>query len=300
MHVMNPLQAMIIAPLLKTLEQDRSPAELWEALEKLEHHLPARNTCPDIPYLLAPPTLSAPETWLDQLAACGFPAEPLRQPLQSGLSPLDVDRFGILHGGENWLEPLTKRKFVPVDPDYGVVSFAEASPDWANVSLTRHILERYARLYPELERDQDLFLSLGSLRLRKLLPERFKHPTYEPATLVVDSRAELDRLLHEIRSRLITVERYQMWFRGQNDDVLLRTISEKASLAVCPWRSKADSSLVPKLYRELSKRLEDVRRYALFCREYALYSLFLESQLNESKSTEGKPGEPAQEMLDDE
>jgi hypothetical protein len=57
---------------------------------------------------------------------------------------------------------------------------------------------------------------------------------------------------------------------------------------------------VPSLFRELKKRLNDVRDYANFCREYGYYSLFLRFDLNTSEYIARKPNEPLEERLDEE
>jgi hypothetical protein len=91
-----------------------------------------------------------------------------------------------------------------------------------------------------------------------------------------------------------------MWFRGQNNDHLLEDFTDGSCLPVCPWRSSRDSSVVPSLYRDLTRRLPDVRAYADFCREYALYSLYLRLDVKAPEFVARKPGEPPEERLDEE
>jgi hypothetical protein len=284
---------------LASLEAEHTPEELWKILERLEFLLPVRNTCPDIPYLLIPPALAPPDTWEELLSSYRFPIGTRPRLLKGSFMPLDTARFNELTGGNSWIEPLTKRSFVPVDLDYGVVPFAENTPRWANVSFKKLALEQLKEIYPEVKRNGTLFFSLGALRMRRLLPDLARPSVDAPLTITVASRDELDRVLARIRTQLNGSAGYQMWFRGQNNDHLLEDFTDGSCLPVCPWRSSRDSALVPSLYRDLTRRLPDVRAYADFCREYALYSLFLQSSINAHEFQTRKPGESSEERLDE-
>ena len=280
------------------LENDHTQQELWKILESLDFLLPVRNTCPDIPYVLVPPALAPPSAWEELLSSYQFPPGALSRLLKGSFMPLDTARFEELTGGNSWLDLLTKRSFVPVDLDYGVAAYAEDKPVWANISFKKLVLERLKEIYPELQRDGSLYYSLGALRMHRILPSLAKPKIDEPLTIEVSSRSELDSVLRTIREHLGGPERYQMWFRGQNNDHLLEDFTDGACFPVCPWRSSRDSSVVPSLFRDLTKRLSDVRAYADFCREYALYSLFLRLDVKAPEFFSRKPGEPPEEQLD--
>ena len=126
---------------LANLGKEQAPEDLWKILESLEHLLPVRNTCPDIPYVLVPPALAPPARWEELLSSYHFPPGLLKRLLDRSFMPFDTARFDQITGGNSWLELPTRRSFVPIDLDYGVVPYAEDVPSWANVSFTRLVMD---------------------------------------------------------------------------------------------------------------------------------------------------------------
>lgn len=211
--------------------------------------------------------------------------------------PFDTTRFNQLTGGHSWLALLTSRRFVPVDLDYGVVPYAEDEPTWANAAMWRMEIERYREHYPEIQQDSTLFLSLGAVRLRRVAPEFSDTSLHAAVTIEVGSRGEFDRIIARLR-KWVGPERYQIWFRGQDNDYRLDDFSDARSRSICPWRSQRDTSLVPSLYRELTKRLADPLGYARFCSEYARYSLFLSHDVNAPQFVERRVDDPPIEPIE--
>jgi len=125
-------------------------------------------------------------------------------------------------------------------------------------------------------------------------------PPYQPMSVSVESCAELDTFLLALAKQVEREKTYQVWFRGQTDDHLLEDLGQEASLGICPWRTRRDSSLVPTLYRQLPRHLNDLRSYAQFCREYGLFSLFMKFDLSVPDYTARKSLDPVYEFLNDE
>jgi hypothetical protein len=178
-----------------------------------------------------------------------------------------------------------EQRYVPLDVEYGVATYARNRPTWFNIAFTRHITERYGDVYPEIRRDRTQFLSIGALRRTKLTADARRQDTWRPAREWVSERNRLDALLDKLR-QLAADCGYQVWMRGQPVDYQTSNLSGEARAGLCPWRAVRDSSVVPSLYRKLSKVLEERPLFKRFCHELAVASQFLELTLFQSPSTE--------------
>jgi hypothetical protein len=287
---------------ITTLAAVKSAEQLQEVLPRFTLSLPVTATCPEVPYFpLTPPTYAPSGRWPAMLSDGDFPDGALDRLFASEkrpFMPLDLEMFNAQTSGNSFFAPLTKSRCVLLDTEYGIAPYAKDEPVWANVAFTRLAVERLFDSYPEIKDNRNLFLSLGAVRMARVIP-KIIHPTRpdEITTVHASTREELENFLTHLQRRLDVLGVYQLWYRGQNDDFLLDNFQHEARAGICPWRSVRDTSLIPSLYRELPKRLDKPWEYAAYCREYALYSMFLDVDLGLVEYTSRGPADVSQELL---
>ena len=293
----DPILVQNLVQNLQALAEVESADELRQVLPALALHLPITATCPEVPYFpIAPPTYAPPDQWPSLLSSFSFPDGAVQRLLKDGrFMPLDLEMFDEQTSGQSFFEPLTRERHVLLDAEYGISPFKEDSPVWSNVAFTRLAVERLQPQYPEIAASRTRYLSLGAVRMARLMSEINGRTSPDMVTTVsVSHRQEIDNFLDHLQRQLGL---YQLWFRGQAEDHLLPNLQTEAQAGICPWRSLQDSSFIPMLYRELPKRLSDPKAYVAYCREYALYSMFLHADLSLVDYTSRNPGDAAEEML---
>lgn len=293
-------ELMGLPRLRKAIDAYKSDAELIKALQEVEIFLPISASNPELPfYVLLPPTFDPRSLWPEQLSSFRFDNTTFNRLFRKSFMPLDLAMFEQRSGDLSIFRNLTDSPAVPLDLDYGISPYARCDSVWPNVAFTRLMAERYAPVYPEIQKNRDMFLSLGAVRHHRILNRPFADPPYSPITVSINTRFELDALLYALQKKS-DLFGYHIWLRGQTEDYLLEDLRAEAFKGVCPWRTRQDSSLIPSIYRSLPTQLFNLKSYASFCYEYGMYSLFMKFDLGLSDNTSRKPDDPIEEFLNEE
>ncbi len=267
---------------VQRLNEARNEDDLLSIILDIEVLMPTFFSSPDDPFfVVTPPTfvplpdLKHPSQWLELLQDSHIAPQTRERLLKSGFMPFDrklLVRKALMDPFHD-LDP--QKRFVFIDTDYGVLVF-EPDGSFAFRVLAESEFRRYRKHYSWMTSYSDVF-SVGQMRVEQLAAVSGDAAVFAHE---VETRSGLDAVIATLKRGLDRFLNYELWYRGQTQDHLMSDLRKEASAGICPWRSMVDSSLVPSLYRELPKKLGDLREYGAYCLEHACFSHFLDASLS--------------------
>ena len=256
----NPFEFFLQLSRRNKLNQKHSNEVLFEEILKIENALNCvKSTVYDNPFfLIAPTTISATHEWASKTDNYKTLDEAKRNSLfKTGFIPLNRKLLAKKTIIDLFEDLKVKGQNVILDKDYGLIIL----PDDAlkkNFYLGMSELERYGKTYPYLKSGLSNIFSIGAIRAHSLLNNKMD---FSPIDVLIDSREDLNKLISTIKRKLNdNKSRFQIWFRGQNNEHILREIDSDL-LPFAPWRSYTDPSLVPSIFRGADTIYDDLNDY---------------------------------------
>ncbi|MBL8350246.1 MAG: FRG domain-containing protein [Burkholderiaceae bacterium] len=273
------------------LMQASSDAAYLQALFDLEVQIPQFAETPY--FLVTPPSLSPREKWPGLLRHLRLPDDVTERLLKSAFMPFDRKVFARKTLKDIGADLGLRSRHLLIDLEYGVLLF-RVEGQWHNLPLMPHVAKRYQELYPGLERSPAAFFSVGAMRAHAVMAGLpVQTDPFVPFRFEVRERSQLDDFMAAFRDAISKQPHLELWLRGQNNEHLLEDFTAEAEQGICPWRNRREASLVPSLYRELSRRLSERREYAAYCVEFAKCGLEIDTRLGLRPYTGRGPADEA-------
>ena len=266
--------------------------EDWERiLLELEMFGPYTAAAAECPFFVTtPPTLLPKVAW-ESVRDPAIDEETWVRLTEHSLMPLDRALLFRRTGSDLIDVTGTPATHPLVDLDYGLV--LTPGGRFRNFTLDAAQLKRLQEVDHYYVQFPSAAFSVGAFRARGLLGQKSDEPWTVPEFEVAERR-QLDSLIDQLRSRLGSAARAEIWFRGQTSDFLID--GSLKSEPLCPWRNTQDSSLIPSLYRS-AWHGGDIAPYAEKLRRIQKYVSFARRHLGIQTFTTRAPGEPDNEKL---
>ena len=251
------------------------------AMEYLEGKLGGVNRSDIQSFNYLPPTDVESDEWLAIGKKLPMNFELYTSMLALGILPVPC-KYLAPYLAVDYFDALNYREeYCLLDGDYGVMLLP--TPNRChNINLYKKDEWSYAHYYKDLQIDlyPQRVLDIGSYRGNRFW--RGSYPTHPSKLNLIELRIKNRRQLDKIIGRLnkaIDGTKYQLWFRGQNQDYNLPEI-DKSLKSILPYRDATDKSQVPSLYRYNNKNFKDFMEYLKTLTDLQKYNSFYKHYLN--------------------
>jgi hypothetical protein len=280
------------------IEKAKDDKALQKHITTLDKRIPLRQTAASSASFLAPPTVKPRPHWHSLLTKYPIDHETALKLFDAGV--VLADRAFVLDLLGKKLPPsgsLSGQDFY-LDLDYGLLLYMD-NQGLRSLSIQSDKLTAAAimKLIPNLLQDHSLYYELGAFRGQRFAPKKASQDGVPEFN--ISTKRDLNTIVDRLRAKLRSSPNFELWFRGQPGDYLLPDLQQEANNDICPWRVVRDTSLVPSLFRTLSRQLSDMRAYARTCFDLTQYALYVEDILNARPYNQRKPGEPPTEYFEE-